>query len=137
MIKSLEFIESRIDTANNLLYATHDYVKWQAPSDINKMDLEHTNLVSYEAMRITIRMTQIIAWLLLQKAVLSEELSREEAVSEDCRVLRGNYCLETDSEDNEELPTRLRELLRESRQLYVCVLRLDGHAREILHNGNL
>jgi regulator of CtrA degradation len=131
MIKSLEFIEARIDSAHNLLHATHDYVKWQAPTDVGHMDSEHIHLVTYEAMRITIRMTQIIGWLLLQKAVLAEELSREEMLSEECRILRGDYCLEDFSEENEELPLRLRELLRESRKLYVCVLRLDEGARKV------
>ncbi|MBS0271552.1 MAG: DUF1465 family protein [Proteobacteria bacterium] len=130
MVKSLALIESRIEGAHELLHATHDYIKWQAPTDIYQMDPEYTYLVSYEAMRITVRMTQIIAWLLLQKAVVAEEISREEALSEDCRVLHGKHCLESEGEDDEDLPPRLRELLKESRKLYICVLRLDTLSRK-------
>ena len=112
MSTPLPFIDSRLEGAHGLLHATHDYIKWQAPLDIQRMNPQQTFKVSCEAMRITVRITQIIAWLMLQKAVLEGELSREEFLSEDCRVLRGEQCLESESEMDEDLPLRLRELLK-------------------------
>lgn len=129
MIEPSAFIDSRLEGAQALLHTTHDYIKWQAPIDIRKMDTKQTFKVSCEAMRVTVRMTQIIAWLMLQKAVLAGEISREDVLTEDYRVLRGEHCLENDSEMDEELPPRLRELLKESRDLYVRILRLDESSR--------
>ncbi len=130
MIEPLAFIDTRLEGAHELLHATHNYIKWQAPIDVKKMDTKQTFKVSCEAMRVTVRMTQIIAWLMLQKAVLAGEISRKEVLSEECRVLRGEHCLENDSEMDEELPSRLRELLKESRDLYVRILRLDEISRD-------
>ncbi|HUX78446.1 MAG TPA: DUF1465 family protein [Alphaproteobacteria bacterium] len=129
MIEPLAFIDTRLQGAQKLLHATHDYIKWQAPLDVKRMDQKQAFKVSCEAMRVTVRMTQIIAWLMLQRAVLEGEISRNEVLLEECRVLRGEHCLEDDSEMDEDLPPRLRELLKESRELYVRILRLDENAR--------
>lgn len=130
MIEPLAFINARLEGAQELLHATHDYIKWQAPLDVKKMDTKQTFKVSCEAMRVTIRITQIIAWLMLHKAVLAGELSRKEVLSDECRVLRGKHCLESEAETDEEIPPRLRELLKESRDLYIHILRLDEISRK-------
>jgi len=129
MVEPLIFINRKLKEAHKLLHATHDYIRWQAPLDVKKMDTKQMLKVSCEAMRVTIRMTQIIAWLMLQKAFLMDEISRNDVLSDECRVLRGTHCLESDSETDEELPSRLRELLKESRDLYVRTLRLDEISR--------
>jgi len=130
MAKVLPFVDEKLEDAHAFLHTTHNYIKWQAPLDVKKMNLQQTYKVSCEAMRITVRLTQVISWFLLQKAVLEGELTREEFLSEDCRVLRGKHCLENESEFDPELPPRLRELLKESRELYLRILRLDTFTRE-------
>ena len=129
MVVPLAYIDLKLQKAHALLQATHDYIKWQAPLDIKRMDSTQAFKVSSEAMRITIRMTQIIGWLMLQKAVLEEELSRDEVLSEECRVLRGQHCLENTLADDTTLPPRLRELLQESCDFYLQVTRLDKISR--------
>lgn len=130
VVESLAFINASLQGAYSLLHATHLYIKWQAPLDIRDLDDKKVFKVSSEAMRVTIRMTQIIGWLMLQKAVLTEELSREELLSDHYCVLRGHACLESASETDMDLPPRLRELLKESRNLYLRILRLDKASRK-------
>ncbi len=129
MVETLAFINARLQGAHNLLHATHDYVKWQAPLDVKRMDPSQTFKISCEAMRVTVRMTQIIAWLILQKAVLEGDLTQDEFLSEEYRVLRGKHCLESYTEEDVEIPPRLRELLKESRELYLRTLQLDKVTR--------
>ena len=130
MSESSAFINISLKGAHGLLHAAHDYVKWQAPLDIQHMDKEAIFKVSREAMRVTVRVTQIIAWLMLQKAVLEGELSRQEIFSEEFRVLHGRLCVEKGSEMDTNLPPRLRELLKESRELYERIVRLDEISRK-------
>ena len=129
MVVPLAYIDLKLQRAHGLLQATHDYIKWQAPLDVKRMDSTQTFKVSSEAMRVTIRMTQIIGWLMLQKAILEGELSRDEVLSEECRVLRGQHCLENTLADDTTLPPRLRELLQESCDFYLQVTRLDKISR--------
>ncbi|MBY0272987.1 MAG: DUF1465 family protein [Alphaproteobacteria bacterium] len=130
MSSPVTLIDSKIEEAHRLLSATHDYIKWQAPKDMNTMDPHMTFLLSSEAMRVTVRLTQIIAWFMLQKAILEGELTSEESLSESCHVMQGEECLNQSSEEDKEIPPRLRELLKESRIFYFSILRLDTRARE-------
>lgn len=132
MDEPLSYINISIKEAYKLLESTHDYVKWQAPLDVQNMYKEETLKLSCEAMRITVRMTQIISWLMLQKAILSGDITREEASSDAFCVLQGKTCLEEEGENDMDLPFRLRELLKESRKFYVRILRLDERSRDPL-----
>lgn len=129
MLDSASFIEARLKGAHTLLHSTHEYIKWQAPLDVEELDTEIVYKISAEALRVTVRLTQIIAWLMLQKAVLEGEMTQREFLSEEYRVLQGKQCLEEGAEHDDDLPPRLRELLKESRELYERILRLDKIVR--------
>lgn len=128
-VQSLAFMETKIEGAHHLLHETHEYVRWQAPIDVLDMNSEQVFKVSSEAMRVTVRLTQIIAWLILQRAVLEGELSSKEFLSKDCQVLRGDHDQKSASEHDKEIPLRLRVLLKESREFYERVIRLDEVSR--------
>lgn len=130
MSDSLSFIKASLDKAHGILHETHEYIKWQAPQDIKKMDEARANKVSTEAMRITVRLTQVITWLLLRRALLKGDVTEEEALSEDYQVLQGRGCLNDKSERDIDIPRRLRELLVKSRQIYINTLKLDQKTRE-------
>jgi len=125
MENNLNFIELRIKNVDELLKETHDYIKWQAPVDVEYMSQEDIFKVSCEAMRVTVRLTQIVSWLMLQKAILAGEISRKALLVDISPILQGKPCLEESSEVDPFFPPRLRELLRKSRELYVQTLRLE------------
>lgn len=119
MIKNMNFIELKIKNAHELLEETHNYIRWQAPLDVEGMSREDIFKVSCEAMRVTVRLTQIMGWLLLQKAIVDGEISREESFSDSFPLLQGKSCLESSGESDPHLPIRLRELLKKSREFYL------------------
>jgi len=125
MNNALVILNLQLIEAQKLLQSTHEYIKWQAPIDVEDYGPRETFRVSCEAMRVTIRMTQVITWLMLQKAILTGEVTREEILSESYRVLRGKSCTENDSDKDMSLPPRLRELLTESHIFYMRIMRLD------------
>lgn len=80
---------------------------------------------SCEALRVTSRLTQVMAWLMLQRAVHSGEITVEEAC-QDCNRLSGReVCLSTDAMHDDSLPAGLRSLLDRSYRLYQRVSRLE------------
>lgn len=125
MEKNTYFIDPIIKDANKLLQEIHRYIKWQAPLDIEHMSGNEKFKVSHEAMRVTVRISQIIGWLMLQKAILEGELFREDILSDQFHILQGKSCLDRSSETDPSLPSRLRELLQESRGLYLRTMRLE------------
>jgi regulator of CtrA degradation len=128
MLTNLNILQIRIKNANELLKETHEYIKWQAPLDIQHMSREEVYKVSCEAMRVTVRITRIIGWLMLQKAISEDEALREEILADQLRILEGESCLDETSESDVELPYRLRELLKKSRSLYTQTMRLEENS---------
>ena len=77
-------------------------------------------------MRMTARLTQVIAWLMIQRAVQEGEVSREEAIEEKYRLDGHDVCGDTALIEDQPLPPRLTELLDRSLGLYERVARLDA-----------
>src|SRR3546814_12637811 len=71
-------------------------------------------LASCEAMRLTSRLTQVMAWLLVQKAVHAGEMTREEARAPQHRLGGQSVCGEVRPPVEGSLRPRLAELLERS-----------------------
>lgn len=124
MKKHTNFIELKIKDADKLLNEMYSYIKWQAPLDIKGKSPGDIFKVSCEAMRITVRIMRIISWLMIQKGIVDGELPQD-APSNRPRIFQGKPCLENLSENDPQLPPRLRELLKKSRDLYMQTMRLE------------
>lgn len=85
---------------------------------------------SLESMRLTVRITQVMAWCLAQKAIFAGEMTRDETTVGQFSLGARELCLGGGENANDEwLPNSLRALLVQSHALYVRVLRLD----ELMH----
>ena len=85
--------------------------------------------MSYESLRVTSRLIQVMAWLLAQKAVDAGELTPEQGADEFYALSGGSICSDAAGPENEALPPGLRSLLDHSYNLYARVLRLDEQVR--------
>ncbi len=83
-------------------------------------------LTSCESMRVTARLTQVVAWFLVQKAVHNGEMPKEEALKPEYRLQGHGVCDQDSPEFDADMPTELRSLLDQSHRLYQRVARLDA-----------
>ncbi len=83
-----------------------------------------------ESMRLTTRLMQVAAWLLVRKAVHEGEITPEEARAEKYRLATKEIARSARLAGAEGLPERLRELIGRSELLYARVERLDSRLRE-------
>lgn len=81
--------------------------------------------MSCEAMRVTSRLTQVMAWLMLQRAVHEGEVDEDHMLREECRLSGSEVCLDESFAADETLPRPLRSLMERSHRLYVRVARLE------------
>lgn len=82
--------------------------------------------VNCEMTRVTARLTQVMAWLLAQKASLAGEITTEEARSEKYLIKEDSFCLTNSINGQEaEYPLPIRELLIDSLGLYKRILSLS------------
>ena len=113
------------DEALALTREVRDYIASQAPADKAALDHDTQLLASCEEMRVTARLTQVMAWLMLQRAVQDGEVAREDAAKPENRLGGQATCLGEPAVDPADLPERLTDLLARSRSLYERIQRLD------------
>jgi regulator of CtrA degradation len=112
-----------------LLVEARNYIAHQEAGDQRGLPPQLRLQVSYESLRVTSRLTQVMAWLLAQKAVHAGELTLQQAATEEFALSGGSICSDPSGPEDERLPAGLRALLERSHKLYMRVSRLDEQVR--------
>ncbi len=129
------FFTKTFDEAYDLLIDVRGYIELDEAADrAARPPLEALEL-SRETMRLTTRLTHIMAWLLVQKAVFADEIQRAAAARAPYRLGGQSVCLDESWEGIPHCPPRLAKLLDRTRRLYVRVDRLDAMAAKGLGKG--
>ena len=122
------FVEQAYDDACTLLVAVRDYLSGPADADGRALAPAARMRLTYELSRITRRLTEATAWLMLQKAVAAGELGRDEAA----RAAAGRLALETEADEIAEdgtlaeLPLAARGLIDRTRRLWARVCQIES-----------
>jgi regulator of CtrA degradation len=82
-------------------------------------------IMTCEAFRITSRLGQCLAWIMLHRAVRHGEITEDALRLPENRIGGEPVCNQIGHEDDPKMPRRLRELLHQSRALYERLCRLD------------
>ncbi len=127
-VGSVAFFDKMFEETVFLLGEARDYALERERAGYGTIHPALQLLVSCETLRVTARLTQIMAWLLVQKAVLAGEVTQEESRDERNRLSGHDVCMVEKPWGPIEMPRRLQALLDKSRGLYVRVARLDEHA---------
>ena len=135
METATRFFGKTYDETMSLLLASRDYLASVQPADAVGLRPIDRLRVNCEAMRLTTRLTQIMAWLLAQRAVFAGEMVRAQAASEEFRLAGDAVCMADSEAAAPVLPSRLLELLDQSRRLYIRVARLDELSRRAAAEG--
>jgi len=113
------------DETLDLIVEARDYVAHSRPRSRRSHAPAADLRVSCEALRVTSRLTQVMAWLMLQRAVCEGEISEIEACTERNRLSGHAVCLDVAAANDAELPPGLKSLLRRSLSLYQRISRLE------------
>lgn len=120
------FFNRTYDEAMGLLVESRDYLADVEPKDRAHMTIDARLAMNCEAMRLTSRLTQVMAWLLIQKAVHAGELTAEQAAEDAHRLSGQSVCHIRADWPSGGLPPRLQALLDRSYLLYCRIERLDA-----------
>jgi regulator of CtrA degradation len=119
------FFGRTYDEACELLRQTRDWLGGPGAAAARGLEPAPALVFAHETLRLTARLTQIMAWLLAQRAAHAGEIEREELRGERWRLGARELCLAPPPEAAAGLPEALLALLRRSEQLYVRIARLD------------
>ena len=119
------FLTRTYDEALSLLVETRNYLSFRQAVDAVRIEpLDRLKLVR-EAFRLTSRLTQVLAWLMLRRAVVEGEIADDEARQPERRLAGHDVCLARADDLGDWLPEGMSVLLERSRTLYERVARLD------------
>jgi regulator of CtrA degradation len=124
------FFNRTYDEAMVLLTEMRDYVAHVEAHDRSALGPLDSARLCCASLRVTARLTQIMAWLLAQKAVHAGEMTTSEFIARNEPLVDIAICM-NDSEAGEVavLPQHFRDLLDRSHRLYIRVARLDDMVR--------
>lgn len=124
------FMPGVFNETMQLLNDAHEYFFLFGDDDQKRISPDLKTLYSCEMSRITLRLSSIMAWIMVQRAVFSGKILADEAAhrygldfQDVCRV--DNRML------HGVLPSYVCYLLDRSLELYERVLRLDGQIRQV------
>ncbi len=121
---AITFFDRTYDEAFALLIEARNYlIERQHRKD--PLAPQDQLVASCETMRLTSRLVQVMAWLLVQKAVHAGELEALEADDPKRRLGGQEICADAGPWDVSGLPRRFLTLLDRSHALYNRVARLD------------
>jgi regulator of CtrA degradation len=132
-VQTTAFFGKTYGEAMHLLLEARDYLTYREPRDRALLSPLDRLRLCCETMRLTARLTEIMAWLLSQRAVHAGEMSQEEALSQHRALAELKVCVDGLDATETAMPRGLASLLERSRALYIRVARLDELARRQLH----
>ena len=130
MPATVTFIDRNFEEVLSLMVEARNYIAYGQPAEKTSLPPEGQLQVSYETMRVTARLVRAAAWLSIEKAVRSGEITREDSLGEDYALTTVAPCLDPSGPEDESLPKALRSLLDRSYRLYMRIARLEALARE-------
>ena len=111
--------------AISLVEETADYLSNEGEQEKEQLPPLALTAFMSESMRLTTRLTTMMSWLMLQRAVADEEITADEVRKSEHRLRRLPNTLEIDGITKSMLPERLSDLVERSMTLYKRVERLE------------
>jgi regulator of CtrA degradation len=127
-VAAIHLLDKTYNETLTLLVTARDYMSYAVPAGRPTLEPAQRLRVSCEAMRVTARLSHVMAWLLAQRAVQAGEITPKDAAAA-YRLSDDDICMLETETSTEEIPLGLRDLLEKSRALYVRVTRLDELVR--------
>jgi len=124
-VPATRFFDKTYDEALGLTHEARRFIASVDGSRLSDAPFSTRLIYARETLRLTARLTQVMAWLLYQKAVHAGEIDRAEAAAPDKRLGGRAICSEHDEVALTMLPPPLQGLMARSHRLYVRVARLD------------
>ncbi|MGO8918925.1 MAG: DUF1465 family protein [Stellaceae bacterium] len=131
-VQATAFFGKTYGEAMGLVVEARDYFAHREPIDRQTLLPLDRLRFCRETMRLTARLTQVMAWLLAQRAVFAGEISQRDALADHDALAELGVCMDGEETAASVMPQRLAALLDRSRRLYVRVARLDELARRQL-----
>jgi regulator of CtrA degradation len=127
---TIEFYDRTMSETMGLLVDARRYLSDRAEADTRGLSIDQGLASSVETMRLVSRLTEALAWLLTHRAVLTGELTLDEALSPERRLGGHTLCGRDTTDDMRTMPPDFQKLMARSLELYQRIAHLDAQVSE-------
>lgn len=120
------FVERAYDDTYALLVAMRDYVAGPSSEDAQALEPGDRLRLTHELSRVTRLLTNVMAWLMVQKAVAAGEMTPEQGHNDPAAKLDFLFDDEPDLKELGRLPITARSLIDRARRISALVQQLDS-----------
>jgi regulator of CtrA degradation len=127
-----KFIVRTYDETFSLLEEARDYSTFNWTVDVRRsLPDSDATAINRELLRLTTRLGEMLAWLMVHKAVAPGKITLEQALADQYRLSQKELCLKDGRTRGVKWPQRLNVMLERSRELYSRVLKMDQMAARL------
>ena len=123
-----KLIDHTYDETLALLEEARDYTLFDRGEDVRDRDRSEIMRITGEQLRLTARLSDVMAWLMVQKAVGAGEMTADQAEAGPCHLSDYEVCMADGGTEDMDWPPRLDGMLNRSRELYGRVAKMDRMA---------
>jgi regulator of CtrA degradation len=123
--RTVPFFGRTYEETMGLLLSARNYIANVQAGEFSQVEPGERLHMNCEALRLTTRLAQVMAWLLAQKALAAGEITREEALGDAYRLGAHELCLADTDARVAANSQKLGVLMAQSRLLFERVARLD------------
>ncbi len=127
-----KLIDRTYDETLVLLEEARDYTLFDRREDVRDRDRTEIMRITGEQLRLTARLSGVMAWLMVQKAVAAGEMTAVQAEAGPCHLSDHEVCMADGRAKDMDWPLRLSGMLNRSRDLYGRVAKMDRMATRLL-----
>ena len=121
------FVQRAYDDTYALLLAMRDYVSGPSSADANQLEPADRMRLSLELSRVTRQITEVMAWLMVQKAIGAGEITADEGAQQAAGQLTlADEEIDIDMEELGRLPLPARSLIDRARRIVALVRQLQN-----------
>ncbi len=123
------WLDQTFDETMSLLEEAKYYHAYRFPKQVDHLNPCQRLELTRESLRITSRLSHMISWLMHEKAILNDEITRHEYLEHNIPLAEENICISTCEEVLEDCPKRLQSLMDRSLSLFIRASRLEKMLR--------
>ena len=127
-----KLVDRTYDETLALLEEARDYTLFDRPEDIRGRNGPEILRITGEQFRLTARLSGVMAWLMVRKAVAAGEMTAVQAETGPCHLSDQGVCMTDSRAKDMDWPPRLGAMLNRSRDLYGRVAKMDRMATRLL-----
>lgn len=120
----LLFLPGVFNETLTLLFDAHEYFQTHGAEEQSLVGSEFKSAYASEMTRVTLRLTSVMAWIMVRRAVTAGRIEEEKAAGS-YRLVASDIALEIPEDTQGALPSYLTHLSERSHELYQRVSRLD------------